>query len=314
MSARRVVTIDCDYMMPRFAASYLLVDGGEAAFIDNNTAHAVPKLLAALKAEGLKPEDVRYVIITHVHLDHAGGTSALMAACPRAQLLCHPRAAPHVIDPTRLVGSARKVYGDQQFEKLYGVIVPVAAERVKIQEEGAVVPFGGAPLQFWHTRGHANHHMCIFDGALGAVFAGDAFGLRYPALQEHGLFIFPSTSPTDFHAEEARRSIERIAGGEASVAYLTHYGVLQGDEIQDAADQLTAWIDFSDDLRGGVEQGHETLEMATERCLAALSKEVERVAAERGLVFTSRHWDVMKLDLELNAQGLAWVGVKARVK
>src|SRR4051812_2894369 len=113
-----VTTIDCNYLAPEFAASYLLHQDGQAAFVDNNTAHAVPLLLAQLRREGLAPEQVAYVIITHVHLDHAGGTSVLMKACPNATLLAHPRATKHIIDPAKLVASARKVYGDALFEKL----------------------------------------------------------------------------------------------------------------------------------------------------------------------------------------------------
>src|SRR5690242_1066192 len=99
--ALRTVTIDCDYLHPRFAAAYLLRQGDRAAFIDNNTQYAVPRLLDSLKAEGLRPEQVDYVIITHVHLDHASGSAALMEACPNATLLAHPRAAPHMIDPSK---------------------------------------------------------------------------------------------------------------------------------------------------------------------------------------------------------------------
>jgi glyoxylase-like metal-dependent hydrolase (beta-lactamase superfamily II) len=104
----RTVTIDCDYVMPQLAASFLREEKGEVAFIEANTSIALPKLLAALKRERFSPEQVKYVIVTHVHLDHAGGASALMEACPNATLLAHPRAARHLIDPTRLVASAKQ--------------------------------------------------------------------------------------------------------------------------------------------------------------------------------------------------------------
>jgi glyoxylase-like metal-dependent hydrolase (beta-lactamase superfamily II) len=152
-----VQTIDCDYIRPNFAAAYLLREGNRAAFIDNNTAHSVPLLLKALENSGLTPEQVDYVIITHVHLDHAGGSSALMKACPNAKLLAHPRAVPHVVDPRRLIAGARAVYGDETFEKLYGVIEPIAAERVRAVNDGEAIIWGAKMLRFFHTRGHANH-------------------------------------------------------------------------------------------------------------------------------------------------------------
>ena len=179
-----IVTIDTHYLgRSEFAAAYLIVDGDRAAFIDNNTNAAVPRLLAALDDHGLTPAQVAYIIITHVHLDHAGGTSALAAACPDATVIAHPRAAPHVIAPERLVESASAVYGATEFKRLYGTIEPVPADRVRSMEDEEVLAFGARELTFLHTRGHANHHFCVADSATGVIFTGDAFGLAYPALQ-----------------------------------------------------------------------------------------------------------------------------------
>lgn len=167
---RQVITIDCDYLFPQYAASYLLIEGDRAAFIENNTVHAVPRLLSALKQAGLTPEQVEYVVITHVHLDHAGGSAALMQACPGATLLAHPRAARHVKDPSRLIAGARAVYGDARFEALYGKIDPVPAERVREMGDEEILRWRGREWTFLHTRGHANHHFCIYDSALKGVF------------------------------------------------------------------------------------------------------------------------------------------------
>ncbi|NJK88090.1 MAG: MBL fold metallo-hydrolase [Myxococcales bacterium] len=202
-----IVTIDCDYTMPRYAAAYLLVHEGRAAFVDNNTALAVPLLLKALADRGLSPEQVELCIITHVHLDHAGGSSALMKACSNATLVAHPRAARHVIDPSKLIASAQQVYGEARFRELYGEIEPIAEERVQSVEDGSSVDFAGRKLLFLHTRGHANHHFVVVDEASSAIFTGDAFGLCYPDISERGLFAFPSTSPTDFDAPLARDAV-----------------------------------------------------------------------------------------------------------
>ena len=181
-----------------------MVEKDQAAFVDTNTTHSVPLLIEKLRTLGLSPEAVSYLIITHVHLDHAGGASALLKLCPNATLLAHPKAARHMIDPSKLVTSAKKVYGEAQFDQLYGAIDSIPKERVQVIEDGEVIAFGTRTFQFFYTRGHANHHFCIWDSASNGVFTGDSFGLAYPALQKRGLFIFPSTSPTDFDPDEAR--------------------------------------------------------------------------------------------------------------
>ena len=309
-AARSVVTVDCDYIRPRFAAAYLRVAGGEAAFVETNTALAAPRLLDALAATGIPREAVRWVIVTHVHLDHAGGAGAIMRACPNATLLAHPRAARHLVDPSKLVASALSVYGEARFRDLYGTIEPVPAERVRSLDDGAEVEIGGDALRFHHVRGHANHHFVVHDPALDTVFTGDAFGLVYPALQRPGPFAFPSTSPTDFDPAEARASIDRILGLGTRSALLTHYGEIQA--LGAVASQLRAWLDISEaelDKAISSELGGSALESAIERSLA---EAFERFGTAWGLAVTDEDRELVKLDLELNAQGIAWAASKRR--
>jgi glyoxylase-like metal-dependent hydrolase (beta-lactamase superfamily II) len=322
-SQKDIQTIDCDYIRPRFAASYLIRQGEgateRAAFVDNNTAHSVPLLLKALKDAGLKPEQVEYVIITHVHLDHAGGSSALMKACPNAALLAHPRAVPHVVDPSRLVASARAVYGEEAFEKLYGVIEPIAATRVRAIGDGELISWGSKRLRFFHTRGHANHHFCVelLESKNGqsvkpesVVFTGDAFGLAYPDLQKSGLFVFPSTSPTDFDAQEARKSIHAVVATNAQAAYPTHFGAVH--DLPAAADQLLKWIDFSEELLNEAQHSQLSDEKLAGFCGYKIRNEMSRALGERGMNLSGDVAELLKLDLELNAAGLAHVAVKRR--
>jgi glyoxylase-like metal-dependent hydrolase (beta-lactamase superfamily II) len=201
-------TIDAD-VTPRFTACYLRVGGDECAFIEAHTPHALPRLLSALEDQGKKPEDVRWIVVTHAHLDHASGASALVAACPNATLLAHPRTAKHLVDPAKLVQGATVVYGEARFRELYGEVKPIPAERVRALEDGESFDLGGAKLTVWHTSGHAYHHFVVDDPATETVYTGDTFGLVYPALQGHGRFAIPSTSPTGFNAIEARKKIGR---------------------------------------------------------------------------------------------------------
>ncbi len=305
-------TVDCHYLgRPRFAAAYLVVDGDEAAFIDNNTVHAVPALLAELEAAGLAPEAVRYLIVTHVHLDHAGGTSALADACPNATIIAHPRAARHIIDPSKLVASASAVYGEAQFRELYGDIVPIPAERVREMDDEETLRLGRRQFTFLHTRGHANHHFCIADDAANAVFTGDAFGLHYPDLQGAGTFAFPSTSPTDFDGELARQSVRRLVDLGADVVYPTHFGAVT--DIAESGAQLIRHLDFADRVHDDA--------FASDLADDALEAYIRpRLADYFAGLFDQRggasadDWELVRLDIDLNAQGLAFAANKRRRK
>jgi glyoxylase-like metal-dependent hydrolase (beta-lactamase superfamily II) len=300
------VTIDCDYVAPAFAASYLLQEGEEAAFVEANTAHAVPRLLEALRTRALDPSRVRWIFVTHVHLDHAGGAWALMEACPEATLLCHPRAAPHLVDPAKLVAGARRVYGDATFERLYGDIRPIDPARVRTVADGETLAWGRRRWTFLHTRGHANHHACLFDDALDGTFTGDTFGVRYPRLQRAGLFVLPSTSPTDFDAEAALGSVDRLEKL-GRRAFLTHFGEL--DDLAGAAAQLREQLAFAGRV---VEEAARRDDDAEAFCRERLDGFMDHLLERRGLVLDAGERALLGLDLRLNAQGVAHAARRRR--
>src|ERR1044072_5117802 len=142
-----ISVVDTGFVRPRFDASYLMVENGRAAFIDTGPNNAVPRLLAALRAQGLEPDDVDYVIPTHVHLDHAGGAGLLMQQLPKAKLLIHPRGARHMIDPSALMEGVRAVYGKEIADRDYGELVPVPEHRVVTTTDGMVIELGGRSLR-----------------------------------------------------------------------------------------------------------------------------------------------------------------------
>ena len=158
-----VLAVDSGYWRERVAACYLLEDRDEVAIIETGTNSSVPRLLRVLEQRGWSREQVRYVIATHVHLDHAGGAGALMAALPQARFLVHPRGVRHMIDPARLEAGVRMVYGDAVFDRDYGTLVPIDAARVTEMNDGDVAPLGSRALLFRDTPGHARHHFCVFD-------------------------------------------------------------------------------------------------------------------------------------------------------
>jgi glyoxylase-like metal-dependent hydrolase (beta-lactamase superfamily II) len=304
-SSRSLVTIDCDPQAPQTVAAYLRLEGGEAAFVETNTQKTLPALEAALVRSGVAPEAVRWIVVTHVHLDHAGGASALLARCPNATLLAHPRAARHLIDPSRLVASATGVYGAERFAELYGTIEPAPEGRVRALADGETFALGNAELRVHHTRGHANHHFVVADPAMDTVFTGDSFGVVYPQLQRAGTYALASTSPTDFDPEAAHETIDRIVGFGSRTLHPTHFGAI-GD-LPSAAAQLHEWIDASArwlDAASGSGQSYEENKRIIER---AMHGEMQRQADRVGLALGKEDWALLALDLDLNSQGIAFV-------
>ena len=190
--------------------------------------------MEGLEKAGLAPEQVRYLIVTHVHLDHSGGTAELLKHCPNATVIAHPRAGRHIIDPSRLVTGARLIYGDEAFDRLYGEIEPVDADRVVTKEDGETLELGGRTLTFYDSPGHARHHFIVQDSATNSIVVGDAFGNCYPHLQRGDQAYFSYVcAPPQFNPAEARATIERIRDLEPDRIYVAHFG--QSSAIQQGA-------------------------------------------------------------------------------
>ncbi len=304
-ASRSLVTIDCDPQAPQTVAAYLRVEGDEAAFLETNTVNTLPSLEAALAANGVAHEAVRWIVVTHVHLDHAGGASALLARCPNATLLAHPRAARHLIDPSRLVASATAVYGAEKFAELYGTIAPAPESRVRALADGETFPLGNAELTVHHTRGHANHHFVVTDPAMDTVFTGDSFGVVYPQLQRVGTYALASTSPTDFDPEAAHETIDRILAFGTRTVHPTHFGPI-GD-LPVAAAQLHEWIDASARWLDSAAENGQSYEENKQVIERAMRSEMQRQADRIGLALGKEDWDLLALDLDLNSQGIAFV-------
>ena len=155
----------------------MIFESGLGAFVDTGVNSCVPLLLDALRQQDLDAGDVDFVLLTHVHLDHAGGAGELMRALPNATCVVHRYGAPHMIDPTRLVAGTEAVYGVEETRETYGTIVPIDAGRIHIPEDGEWLSLGGRELQFLNTEGHARHHHVIYDPKSQGVFTGDSVGV-----------------------------------------------------------------------------------------------------------------------------------------
>ena len=295
-----ITCIDTGYQRPGMAACYLVVDSGEAAIIETGTAHSVERVLGALQRAGMAPEQVRYIIPTHVHLDHAGGAGALLERCPDATLVVHPRGARHLIDPTRLIEGANQVYGADRVAELYGHVRPAPAERVRTAEDGSRWPLGGREFEIRDTPGHARHHFCVWDTAAGGWFPGDTFGIAYRELHCLGNpFLFPTTTPVQFDPDALCSSVELLMSYEPAACYLTHFGAIRATrELADAlVEQIRDYVRLSGHRDGS---GEETQLL----CQALADYTVNRLRQ------AGCDWEDARLrrfiapDMELNAQGL----------
>jgi glyoxylase-like metal-dependent hydrolase (beta-lactamase superfamily II) len=295
-----IFAIDTGFQRPRFDASHLVVEEGRAAFVDVGTNASVPTLLAALGRLGLTPESVDWVILTHVHLDHAGGAGELMRHLPRARLAVHPRGARHMADPSKLAAGVTAVYGEEVYRRDYGELIPVPAPRVVEAGEGFVADLGGRPLRFLDTPGHARHHVCVWDEKARSFFTGDTFGLAYPEFTtERGPLLIPTTTPVQFEPGAFHASIDRMVGFGPEAMYLTHYSRI-GDVPARAADLhagIDAHVELAREADGRPDRGPWLRE--------ALAGYFERRAREHGVDLPAvRVRELLATDIELNAQGL----------
>ncbi|SFW32108.1 MBL fold metallo-hydrolase [Nitrosovibrio sp. Nv17] len=296
-----ISAIDAGYLRLGLAAIHLVVEGGQAVLVDTGTCASVASVMGALQAKGLAPEDVAYVCVTHIHLDHAGGAGELMHRLPRAQLVVHPRGARHMADPARLVASARAVYGEAEFARIYGDIRPVDAARILEAPDGLVLELNGRPLRFLDTPGHARHHYCIFDEASRSFFTGDTFGLSYREFDVDGReFVFPTTTPVQFDPAAAHASIDRIMRHDPEHAFLTHYSRIGHlpRHAQAMHELIDAHVDIARGLRD-VSGRHAALARGIEELL------LQRLAGHGCGLSPEEIRELMDLDVQLNAQGLA---------
>jgi glyoxylase-like metal-dependent hydrolase (beta-lactamase superfamily II) len=236
-----ITAVDTEYLHPGHAASHIIQDSGRAAFVDVGTNHSVPHLLAALDTLRVPREAVDYLFLTHVHLDHAGGAGRLLQELPNAQAVLHPRGAPHMITPEKLIAASQAVYGQERFQKLYGDLVPIPAERVRVVRDGERCRLGGRELELIHTPGHALHHYAVVDNAHASIFPGDTFGISYREMDTaRGAFITPAATPTQFDPEQLIASIDRMVAYRPEAMYLMHFSRVT--DIPQLASALKAQI------------------------------------------------------------------------
>jgi glyoxylase-like metal-dependent hydrolase (beta-lactamase superfamily II) len=221
-------------------ATYL-IRGSRPCLIETGTARSAPTVIAGLAELGVDADDLATIVVTHIHLDHAGGVGDLAAAYPKAQVVVHERGARHLQDPTRLVDSARRVFGPDM-ERLFGDLMPTATERIiSVGDEGQVDLGDGRFLAVFHNPGHASHHIALVDSGTGDLYTGDAAGVYVPQTAE----VRPATPPPDFDLDLALDSMRKMAARNPTRLLFSHFGPVTDvhEVMEESESELHYWVE-----------------------------------------------------------------------
>ena len=238
----RVETIDLNFLgTEKVIATFLLLGGNSAAIVETGPTSCLEHLQAGLKANGVSPEDVWEVLLTHIHLDHAGASGHLAGLLPNATFYVHELGYPHLADPSKLVTSATRIYGERM-DELWGEARPVPEERLVVLGDGEEVGAAGGRLVAHDTPGHAYHHLAYLEPDSASLFAGDVAGIRLPGQS----YVRPPTPPPEIDVEAWVRSIENIRKMAPVTLHPTHFGSYEDVDrhLSELEQRLQDWLLF----------------------------------------------------------------------
>lgn len=295
-AAPRIRAIDTQMCGHDLVTSAYLVEANEPALVETGPTTSVDAVLAGLDELGVDRGDVRHVVVTHIHLDHAGGAGALLPHLPNATVWVHERGAPHLAQPARLMESATRIYGRERLLSMFGEVHPIPENRVRAMGDGDRVDLGGRGLEVLYTPGHASHHVCLFDDETGGVFVGDALGVFLPDVR----ILRPATPPPEFDLEQAVASIERVAERKPSRILFSHFG--PAPEVEHlcalAISRLRKWTRLVEEAM----TDSDDVDVVVDRLRDATSTETNAALDERRDALEGRY-EILS-SYAMNAQGL----------
>jgi glyoxylase-like metal-dependent hydrolase (beta-lactamase superfamily II) len=272
--------VDLNFLgRPGIIATAIIQSTAGVALIDPGPTTTLEGLKSQLTAKGISLADIRHVLLTHIHLDHAGGVGALMEQCPAATLLVHERGAPHMIDPSRLMASASRLYG-ADMDRLWGAMRAVPPSRVQVLHGSERIAAGGRTLDVAYTPGHASHHVSYFDPESRIAFVGDVAGIR----RGSGNYVLPPTPPPDIDLEAWRQSGDLILAWDPDTLFLTHFGAFQGarPHFQQLFARLQRWSELARPLLNNAAlTDDEREERFVDEAVRDLRSSVGEIEAER---------------------------------
>jgi glyoxylase-like metal-dependent hydrolase (beta-lactamase superfamily II) len=287
-----------DLGRPSRTGTYVM-DEENLTLIETGPSPSVPYIREGLTELGFKLEDVKYIIVTHIHLDHAGGTGLFLQECPNAQVVVHPKGARHLADPTRLVAGAKAVYS-ANFDALFDPVVAVPEERLLTKDDGDTLSIGAdCTLEFLDTPGHAKHHFSIYDPVSNGMFTGDTAGIRYELLANEGNdFFLPTTTPNHFDPEEMLHSINRIRKQNVDRVYFGHFGMTEN--IEEAFRQVSEWLPvFVEEGKRVLGSGKGVNEL-TDALIDRLRNHLESLNVKED----HEIYEILQLDMQVCAMGI----------
>lgn len=276
-----------------------VINEEQLTLVESGPSPSVKHVKKGLELLGFSLDQVKYIIVTHVHLDHAGGAGLLLQDCPNATVVVHKKGARHLADPTRLVAGAKMVYGEK-FSNLFDPIVPIPEERLLAKDEGDLLKISPTcTLQFLDTPGHAKHHFSIYDPISNGIFTGDTVGIRYDQLVRDGVDLFlPSTSPNQFDPQAMQQAVDRLLAMNLTSIYYGHYGMTNNPN--NALKQVAKWLEvFMAEAQAvvGEEKGADEL---TDRLFNLVRNHL------RDMDVKDNHevYEIIKLDMQVSAFGM----------
>lgn len=290
-----------DLGLPERTGTYVLDErpNGAVTLIETGPSISIPYVKRGLASLNIQLEEIHYIIVTHIHLDHAGGAGLLLKDCPNAQVLVHPKGKRHLNDPSRLVQGARAIYQDK-FDQMFEPVIPITQERLQEMDHGKTLKLSEERLlTFYDTPGHAKHHLGIHDSRTNTFFTGDTCGIRYPAIERAGVsFYLPSTSPNQFNPDDMIASIHLIKDIKPENIAFGHFGISKDPDS--VYEQMETWIPLF------VEKGKDVVSSGGDWTLLKTTlKEIVTVHLKhKGLKEIAPVMDVIDLDLTISAMGV----------
>ncbi|KPL61301.1 MBL fold metallo-hydrolase [Rossellomorea vietnamensis] len=296
----RISLVDLmDLSLKERTGSYIINEEA-LTIIETSASPSIPHLKKGLSKLNINPEDIQYIILTHIHLDHAGGAGLFLKECPNASIIVHPKGKRHLTDPTRLISGARAVYG-KKFDELFDPIVPIPEERILVMAHEEKLRLSDTcTLTFYHTPGHADHHLSILDSTSNGMFTGDTCGIQYTIGSKR--FYFPSTSPNQFDPEKMKDSIRLYRSLHLDRLYFGHYGV--SEEVSFALTEVEKWLDLL--VKKSEEQysSSVTIEENVRTITSLLIELTGRELAQKGIDPNNPIYSLLELDMNVSAMGI----------